>query len=245
MDDIRIGRILRALRRRRHWAQSELGRRAGLSQPTISMIERGHGSTLSAATLRRVFVALDARWEPTVSWRGGELDRLLDEDHARLVGTVARRLAAAGWEIAVESTYSSYGERGSIDVFGGRRSEQALAVVEVKSDLTVIEATARKADEKERIARRFLGRERFGFEPRLVGRILVLPSSTSARTRVARSADVLDVAFPIRGSAIRRWLRDPVGDLAGILFVPDSNPGNRAVALPGRKRIRRGISGQG
>ena len=174
-----------------------------------------------------------------MSWRGGELDRLLDEDHARLVGAAVRRLVATGWEIAVEATYSWYGERGSIDVFGGRRSEQALAVIEVKSDLTVIEQTARKTDEKVRIARRFLGRERFGFTPRIVGRMLVLPSTTSARSRVARSADVLDVAFPVRGTEIRHWLRHPVADVAGILFVPDSNPSNRTAILPGRKRIRR------
>jgi hypothetical protein len=203
------------------------------------MIERGHGGSLATASIRRVFAALDARWEPTVSWRGGELDRMLDEDHARLVGAVVRRLVATGWEIAVEATYSSYGERGSIDVFACRCSQQALAVVEVKSDLTVIEQTARKADEKVRIARRFLGRERFGFVPRIIGRILVLASTTSARTRVERSADVLDVAFPVRGTGIRRWLRDPVGDVAGILFVRDSNPGNRTAILPGRKRVRR------
>jgi transcriptional regulator with XRE-family HTH domain len=144
MDDVRIGRLLRALRRPRGWTQTELAVRCAVSQQSISLTERGHGSRLAAATRRRIFGALDARWEPVVTWRGGELDRLLDEDHARLVGAVDRRLASLGWEIAVEVTYSEYGERGSIDVLGARRDRLAMVVVEVKSDLTVIDATVRR-----------------------------------------------------------------------------------------------------
>jgi transcriptional regulator with XRE-family HTH domain len=139
MDDVRVGRILRALRRRRGWTQKELGRRAKVSQQAISLIERGHGHRLSVETMRRVFAALDARWEPTVSWRGGDLDRLLDEEHARLVGAMSRRLSDAGWEVVVEATYSEFGERGSVDVLAARRDQQAMIVVEVKSELTAIE----------------------------------------------------------------------------------------------------------
>jgi transcriptional regulator with XRE-family HTH domain len=108
MDDVRLGRILRALRRRRGWTQHELGSRCGLSQQAISLIERGHGSQLSGATLRRVFAPLDARWEPTVTWRGGDLDRVLDEAHARLVDEVVRRLVALRWDVRVEVTYSEF-----------------------------------------------------------------------------------------------------------------------------------------
>ena len=151
MDDIRVGRILRALRRRHGWTQAMLAGRCGVSQRLISLIECGNGSRVSGATMRRVFAALDARWEPTVSWRGGELDRLLDEAHARLVGEVVRRLRALRWDVAVEVTYSEHGERRSVDVLGARPDRLAVVVIEVKSELTVVEATARKADEKERI----------------------------------------------------------------------------------------------
>ena len=111
MDDVRVGRILRALRRRRGWTQKELGRLADVSQQAISLIERGYGGRLSGETVRRVFAALDARWEPDVSWRGGDLDRLLDEKHARLVGEISRRLARVGWDVAIEVTYSDFGDR--------------------------------------------------------------------------------------------------------------------------------------
>jgi transcriptional regulator with XRE-family HTH domain len=72
MDDVRQGRICRALRRRAGLTQGQLGEKCALSQQAISLVERGHGSRLAAGTLRRLFAALDARWEPTISWRGGE-----------------------------------------------------------------------------------------------------------------------------------------------------------------------------
>jgi transcriptional regulator with XRE-family HTH domain len=238
MDDLRVGRILRALRRRRGWTQKELGRRAKVSQQAISLIERGHCGRLSGETVRRVFAALDARWEPTVSWRGGDLDRLLDETHARLVGEISRRLRDAGWDVAVEATYSEFGERGSVDVLGARRDLLSMVVVEVKSELTAIEATLRKLDEKVRIVRESLGHERFGFRPRFVGCLLVLPSTDTARRRVDRSSDLLDIAFPDRGGRLRAWLRSPAGDAAGILFVANTNRGGTTCAVGGPKRVR-------
>ena len=244
VDDVRVGRILRALRRRRGWTQKELGRRANVSQQAISLIERGHGARLSGETVRRVFAALDARWEPTVSWRGGDLDRLLDAEHARLVGEISRRLADAGWEVAVEVTYSDFGDRGSVDVLAARREAQAMVVLEVKSELTAIESTLRKLDEKVRIVGGSLGRERFGFRPRSVGRLLVLPASDTARPRVDRSSDVLAVALPDRSGRVRSWLRAPGGDLAGILFVSNTNPGGVTGAGGGSKRVRSGMEKQ-
>ena len=239
VDDVRVGRILRALRRRLGWTQQQLGSRCGLSQQAISLIERGHGSRLAGSTMRRVFAAVDARWEPAVTWRGGDMDRLLDADHARLVEAVVRALVALGWEVRVEVTYSEFGERGSIDVLAARADLLAILSVEVKSDLTVIEGTIRKADEKDRIVRRFLARERFGFAPRVVGRLLVLPATDTARRRVRSSRATLDAAFPTRGSTVRMWLRRPVGDLSGLLFVADTSGGSGKRVGGGAKRIRR------
>ena len=238
VDDVRVGRILRALRRRRGWTQKTLGAQAGISQQAISLVERGHGGRLSGATTRRIFATLDARWEPTVTWRGGDIDRLVDEEHARIVGAISGRLVAAGWVVAVEATYAEFGERGSIDVLGARRDRRSILVVEVKSELTSIEATLRKLDEKVRIARGSLGRQRFGFNAEAMGRLLVLPSTTAARRRVDRSADVLRIAFPSRGAPVRDWLREPSGDLAGILFVSDTNRSGGTHRRGGPKRIR-------
>jgi transcriptional regulator with XRE-family HTH domain len=239
VDDVRIGRILRALRRRRGWTQAELAVHCGVSQQAISLVERGHGSKLATATLRRIFSALDARWEPTVSWRGGDLDRLLDEAHAGVVAATVRRLQALEWQVAVEVTYSEFGERGSIDVLGARRDLMAMAIIEVKSELTVVDATVRKLDEKVRIVRGSLGRDRFGFTPRHVGRVLILPATETARRRVRMLSAVLEAALPDRGTTVRQWLRRPDGQLAGILFLSDTNPRGGTSRGGGSKRVRR------
>lgn len=242
MDDIRVGRVLRALRRRRGWTQTEVASRVGVSQQAISLIERGHAGALSGQTMRRIFAALDARWEPVVSWRGGALDRLLDEDHSRLVAGTVARLGSVGWSVDVEVTYSSFGERGSIDVLAGRPAVRAVVAVEVKSDLTSVEATLRKMDEKARLVRRVLCLERYGFEPASVGSLLVLPATDTSRRRLRASAIVLDAGLPARGQAVRRWLNEPRGALSGVLLLADTNRGGGRLARGGGSRIRRARS---
>jgi transcriptional regulator with XRE-family HTH domain len=226
MDDVRQGRICRALRLRLGLTQTQLGSRCGLSQQGISLVERGHGARLSAVALRRVFAALDARWEPTISWRGGDLERLLDVRHAALSGAFVSRLRALGWSVEVEVTYSSFGERGSIDILAWTPVERIALVVEIKSELVSIEATLRKLDEKVRLTIETVAEVRFGTRPRSVGRLLVLPASTTERRRVAGAAAVLDAALPQRSDAVRTWLRTPSGSIRGLLFVPVTNAGS-------------------
>ena len=238
MDDIRVGRLLRALRRRRGWTQTELANHPGVSQQVISLIERGHGTSVSGRTMRRIFAALDARWEPTVSWRGGALDRLLDEHHSRLVAATVARLRASGWSVDVEVTYSSYGERGSIDVLAERAATGAVVSVEVKSELASIEATLRKMDEKSRLVRRVLCQQRYGFEPSAVGSLLVLPATDTSRRRLRASAIVLDVGLPARGHAVRRWLIEPRGGLHGVWLLADTNRRGGTSSPGGAHRIR-------
>jgi transcriptional regulator with XRE-family HTH domain len=225
MDDIRIGRICRALRRRLSLTQRELGRRAGVSQQAVSLVERGHGSRLSGVAMRRMFGALDARWEPTVSWRGGDLDRFLDARHARLVGIAVNLLRSLGWQVEVEVTYSSFGERGSIDILAWWPRARIALVVEIKSELVSVEATLRKLDEKVRLTINSMAQTRFGERPRAVARLLVLPDTTTERRRVSRADAVLGAALPVRGTALRQWLRRPIEPIRGILFVADTNAG--------------------
>jgi transcriptional regulator with XRE-family HTH domain len=239
VDDARIGRALRQLRRRRGLRQVDVAAQAGVSQATVSIAEHGHIRTLSMATVRRLFAAVDAGFEGLVLWRGGAIDRLLDERHAHLVGTSVARLSALGWRVVVEATYSVYGERGSIDVLAGHDLTRSLLVEEVKSELTSVEAVGRKTDEKLRLARRMLCRERFGWTPVAAARVLVLPGTDAARRSVARHAAVLDAAFPARGREVTRWLRRPGGELSGILFVSDINGRDVSGARGGNQRVRR------
>src|SRR6266508_5890249 len=205
VDDAKVGRALRQLRRRRGLRQVDAAALARLAQQTISLIECGHAAAFTIDTVRRAFGALGASYEGLVIWRGGALDRLLDERHAALVGVTAARLL--GWDVVVEASYSIYGERGSIDILAGHARTRVVLVVEVKSELMSMEELGRKLDEKTRLARRQLCRERFGWAPIGVGRLLVLPDLDSARRAVARNAASLDRILPRVGQPCARGSR--------------------------------------
>ena len=178
--------------------------------------------------MRRLFRALDARWEPVVSGRGGEIDRLLDARHAAVAGAFVALLRRLGWQVEVEVTYSSYGERGSIDILAWWAPLRIALVVEIKSELTSVETTIRKLDEKVRQVIESVAEARFGQRPSVVARVLVLPDTTTERRRVGRAGDVLSAAFPNRGTEVRRWLRRPVGPIRGLVFLASTNRGGGA-----------------
>src|SRR5207244_6550465 len=191
MHPIRIGRIVRTLRRRRKWRQLDLGRRAGVSQQTVSRVERGRISELSIDALGRVLRELEAELEINVRWRGGELDRVIDEGHAQLVATTIERREGEGWKAVPEVTYSFGRDRGSIDVFAYQDAAKAILVVEVKAGVTTVEGTLRRHDEKVRHAAA-IASTRFGWEVGSVSRLLGLPDASTARGRVERHATLCD-----------------------------------------------------
>jgi DNA-binding XRE family transcriptional regulator len=236
VDDRRTGLVIRALRRRRGWRQADLAAASHVSQQTVSVVERGHLDTLSLHTIRRVVAQLDARGEFEIRWRGGSLDRTLDESHARLVGSVVEKLRFHGWESAVEVTYAVYGERGSIDVLGFHRPSNSLLVIEVKSELTSVEETLRKHDEKVRLADR-IARARFGWVATTTSRVLVLPETPATRRGVVRHGQVFDLVMPARNVAIRQWLLSPIGSLSGRWFVANTSPRGTRPGTRGQERI--------
>ena len=76
-----------------------MGDRAGVSQDVVSLAELGRIEDVSVRALRRHARALGAELRMELWFRGADLDRLLDEGHAALVGAVASRLASLGWEV--------------------------------------------------------------------------------------------------------------------------------------------------
>ena len=237
--DVRQGSLFRLLRHRIGWRQEDLGARSGLSQDMISLVERGRIGRMRVRDLRRIAHGLEADLVITLRWHGGDLDRLADEDHAGLVGTMSNSLTAAGWQTRIEVSYSEFGERGSIDLLAWHAGTRTLLVVEVKTELTSIEATVRKQDEKVRLAARVAGKA-FGWQVEAVARLLVLPATATARRRVDRQDAVLSVTYPMRGWAVRRWLAAPSGAIAGLLFIdPRDGAGQATRVAP--KRIRRRV----
>jgi hypothetical protein len=180
---------------------------------------------------------MDAQLVLDVRWRGGALDRMLDEDHAALVGEVSRRLVAAGWDVHIEVTYSHFGERGSFDILAFMPGEKIVLVIEVKTYLASTETTFRKLDEKTRLASR-VASARFGWQARSIGRLLVLDDTSTARRRVARHARLFDSALPLRGHAVRRWISQPSGPASGIWFLSASSGRAAIRGAGGRDRVR-------
>jgi len=237
MDDVRVGARFRALRQRLAWRQSDLADRAGVSQALISLIERGRIEQIAVGKLRRIASKLDAEFGTQLRWRGGDLDRLMDESHATLVGRVAEVLRSAGWEVRFEVSYSVYGERGSIDVLAWHERARLLLVVEVKTDLVVLEGTLRKHDEKVRLAPG-IAADQFGWRPIAVARVLVLPALSTPRRRVERHATVMAATYPLRAHDLRRWLSAPSGAAAGLLFLDVDRGSGASAGATSRKRVR-------
>jgi transcriptional regulator with XRE-family HTH domain len=215
---------MRALRRRRSWTQAELGRRAGCSRSAVARMERGGADRFTVRRLERVLTALDARLLFRVLWHGEELDRLLDADHARLVETIASRLATWGWEVEIEVTFHLRGERGAIDVLAIHPTRGQLLVVEVKSVVPDIQAMLAALDRKVRLAP-LIARER-GWAAASsvnVSRLLIHPADRTSRRRVDRFATTFDRVLPARTIRVRHWLEAPAGALARIMFVSDAH----------------------
>jgi transcriptional regulator with XRE-family HTH domain len=238
MDDRRAGLVVRGLRRRRAWRQADLAAAAGVSQTTISRLERGHLDSLSLMTVRSVLAAVDARVELDVRWRGGELDRVVDARHTALAGEAARVLGDAGWTVLQEVTFSVYGERGSIDLVGVHEAARAAIAMEVKTELVTWEETQRRLDVKVRLLPKILF-ERLGWRPLIVGRVLILEESMVNRRRVGAVGVAAELAYPARGRDIRRWLRAPTQPISGIWFLSVSHPRTGRQAGGGFHRVRR------
>lgn len=241
MDSVRLGLSFRALRRRRHWTQDQLGRGAGLSDSAISRVERGGADRLSVRALSRIADHLGARLTLHVMWQGEDLDRLLDRDHAHLVDAMIRRLEVAGWTAIPETTFRIGPERGSIDVFARHPVGHQLLVVEVKSVVPDIRAMLSSLDRKARLAPSIAGEHGWPAGP--VSRLLVLPEDRTARRRLDVFAATFSRALPARNVEVRRWIKDPREPISGVLFLSDltqAGPRHRVSA-----RSSRTVRGQG
>ena len=210
----------------------------GCSQDLVSLVEGGHLEERTVGAMRRHAVAVGGELVIELRFRGAELDRLMDEGHAALVGAVTRRLGELGWEVRPEVTYSVWGERGSIDLVAWHAPSRTLLVIEVKTELASVEETLRRHDVKVRLASGVV-EERFGWRAQSIGRLLVLPSGSTPRRQVERHGAVLGTACPARGPELRAWMQAPSGAVAGLAFVPVTTEGRADRNAITRRRVRR------
>lgn len=236
MDTVRLGLAIRALRRRARWTQAELAGRAGVSQATVSRVERGELRHQTLNTLSLIAEALGARASVRIYWHGEDLDRLLDAAHAGLVEDVVRLLVRHGWHVLPELTFNEFGERGSIDVLAYHAETGALLIIEVKSVVPDMQAMLAAMDRKARVAPK-LARD-LGWKVHSVSRVLVLGEDRTSRRRLQRHAATVGQVMPLRSVAVRGWIRRPSGPIGGVLFLtPSQSTGARL-----RMRANRGGS---
>ena len=237
MDTLRVGRSIRALRLRADRRQADVARDAGLSRQLVAKVEAGDIDGVTLRRLGKIAAVLGADLDLRVRLHGEGLDRLLDGAHAALVERVVALLASFGWETAVEVSFSIRGERGSVDVVGLRRDIGAVVIVEVKTVVPDAGGMLSTLDRKARLGAEIA--QRLGWPCRSVSRLLVVGDSSTTRRRVGALGATFAAALPSRGWAVKRWLRDPVEPLAGILFLPFATGDGARRSPTGRQRIRR------
>ncbi|MGH2358559.1 MAG: hypothetical protein ACRDGJ_11225, partial [Candidatus Limnocylindria bacterium] len=170
------------------------------------------------ARIERVLAALDASLDLRVRWRGGELDRLLDQDHARLLELSASRLAATGWLLRHEVSFNHYGDRGRIDQLGYDPATRTLLVTEAKTGIFDTQDLLGRLDVKERLAPEIA--RRFGWRVERVVVVLVLADGRTNRRRIEQHPELFG-RFSCRGRGVAVWLKDPQPLVGGLLVFED------------------------
>ena len=238
MLDSRLGTAIRLLRQRRGLTQAALARRAGVSDSTVSRIERGHLDSFGVRTIRSVAHVLDIRVDIVPRWRAGDLDRLLNHRHSALHELVARWFGRElpGWVLAPEVSFSIYGERGVIDILAWHPGRRALVIIELKTDIVDVNDLVGSMDRRRRLAPT-IAAER-GWDPATVSAWVIVAPSRTNRRRVAAHEAILRAAFPADGRTVRSWLRDPREAVAALSFWSDSHGETVRPGLTPSRRVR-------
>lgn len=238
MNDVELGLVVRAIRRRLGLRQLDVARRADVHRSTVGLLELGGAGQVSLDLTRRIMNALGGRVDVRPMWRGPHLDRLLDEDHARLAAAWKARLERWGWLVRAEVSYSRYGERGRIDLFAWHPRRRIVAVGEVKTDMVDAQDLLGPLDVKVRLAPMIAAgvgwRDAVAVVP-----ILLFKDQRTVRRRVARLTPLFS-RFDMTGRAATAWLRAPTAGPppSGLLIFSDLSHGGGIRAGPmGHERV--------
>jgi transcriptional regulator with XRE-family HTH domain len=240
MDDIRFGSVVRRLRIRAGLRQLDLAAMRGVSPSTISRIERGHLSSVSVATLRRVAAGLEIRLDLVPRWRGGDLDRLRNSRHSILHEAVARDLAQRpGWIFRPEVSFAIWGERGVVDVLAFHPGHRALLVIELKTEVVDVNDLVGTLDRKARLAVEIAATCGWSV-PRDVtvsAWVIVAPGRTNRR-RIHAHQTMLRAAYPLDGRSVAGWLAKPDRSVRCLSFWPDSHRGTVGTGQGSVRRVQ-------
>lgn len=236
-----IGVRFRAVRIRRGWRQTDVGRRAGLSPSVISRIERGHLEALQLGTILSVARVLDIQVTLTARSRGADLERLVSSRHAGMHESVARWFAEElpDWILAPEVSFSIYGERGIIDILAWHPAHRALVIIELKTDIVDVNELVGRMDQRRRLAVRIA--EDRGWDPLTISVWVIVANGRTNRARLAAHRTLLRSAFPMDGRSVRAWLRRPDRPIAALSLWDRVETGTAPGAFAARHRVRRRV----
>jgi len=232
-----MGRLFRMARFRRGWTQKELSDRTGLSESTTSRIEGGQAGRYRLHVVQKHGDSLGLRVEIQVTGRGGEAARLLDEEHAAIVEHVAAILGGDGWLVDVEPSYSIYGERGRMDLLAFHLVTGTLLVVEVKTEITDLQALFGSLSVKERLAPK-LAAER-GWDVRRVATLLAVADTHANRSSVGAHGTLFG-RFERHAGRVRAWIHRPDAEHRSLLLAVPASAASRPRWLATRRRVRHG-----
>ncbi len=237
VDDQQIGASNRAIRQRRRWRQQDLAAKANVSRSTVGRIERGTLSTVPLGMIRSVTRALDARIDTYLRWQGGDLSRLINSRHAAMHEAVARVFTElGGWISEPEISFSVFGERGVIDVVGWHPVSKSLLVVELKTELVDISELMGTLDQKRRLITD-IARQRNWHAATISAWVVVADSRTNRRT-LSNHAAALRSKLSTDGRTMRAWLRQPLGSVNALSFLPSVHDGSTGRSLAPMRRVR-------
>lgn len=225
---IAVGRVLRMLRLRRDWRQSDVAAKARISSSAVGRHENGIIGSLGVFEKHAAVFGL--RTDIRVVGRAGALVRLGDEEHARIVESVAGWLRDRGFLTETEASFSEWGERGRIDLLAFDAAAGTFVVVEVKTQLLDLQDLFGSLNVKERLAVTIA--ERRGWNA--VRRVTVLAvANTAANRQVVREHPSLFAEFAVRRLTVA-GLRNP-----GRLIHWVNAVGETGSWLAGRQRVSR------
>lgn len=142
----REGAKARHARKRRGWTQAELGARVGLSQSSISRLERGDGGSLSVETWQRAAIALDMPM--TLELGRDPKEEPADAGHLAIQELVLRLGRGAGYRRTFELPTRPTDPTRSTDVGLLNASARRLVQVECVNTFGNINASIRSSDRK-------------------------------------------------------------------------------------------------
>jgi transcriptional regulator with XRE-family HTH domain len=237
MDDQRVGALLRALRIRRGLRQIDIAILAGVSDATVSRIERGQLEQLTVAVVRRVARVLEARLDLGVWTRAGDIERIATSRHAEIVDAVIEALVAAEWVARPEVSFGLRGERGFIDILAWHPPTGALLVIEVKTEIVDIGELLGTLDRKVRLAPEIA--RGLGFVPTSISRALVVADTHTNHRRVTAHAVTFGAVLPDDGHRFRAFVRKPLRTIASVAYWPYRHRGTSRRLGGGLRRVRR------